>query len=529
MRRTGNFGWLIILLLACWMGTLWSGQAPAEPSKPAKAEAAKPVQAKDTEDDYELQRILVDTIDQVQRNYVREVPRRKLIQAAIKGILSELDPYSAYIAPEEMERFRNALESEFGGIGIQISFDAGRLKVLSPMVGTPAYRAGLMAGDTITEIDGKSTTDFTVEDAVRRVKGKPGTQVTLTVVHPGSTDKNKVTITREIIHVDTVLGDRRKNDDRWDFMLDPQKKIGYVRLTAFSRETGAELRRALESLKQQSLRGLILDLRFNPGGLLSSAVEVSNLFISKGRIVSTAGRNSPERVWDAHKDGAYEGFPMVILVNRFSASASEIVSACLQDHKRAVIVGERTWGKGSVQNVIPLDDRANGVENGSAMEESGPKSALKLTIAGYRRPSGKNIDRHPGAKEGETWGVSPDPGLEVKLSDEDNAALMVDRRQRDILAPKKPGAAASPPKSEPAKPEPAKPEAKKPDVKAPDAKNPEAKKPEPAKPSPGQPAAPTKPEVHPTPAAGAKPVVSPADRQLQRAYDFLNTELARAK
>ncbi len=519
MRRGGGSGWLRTLLLGCWMGTVWIGQAPAEPAKPPKAEPAKSAQDKDREDDYELQRVLVDTIDQVQRNYVREVPRRKLIQAAIKGILSELDPYSAYIAPEEMDRFRDALESEFGGIGIQISFDAGRLKVLSPMVGTPAYRAGLMAGDTIVEIDGKSTADLTVEDTVRRVKGKPGTQVTLTVIHPASTAREKVTITREVIHIDTVLGDRRKADDRWDFMLDPQKGIGYVRLTAFSRETGAELRRALESLKQQKLRGLVLDLRFNPGGLLSSAVEVSNLFISKGRIVSTAGRNSPERVWDAHKDGAYEGFPMVILVNRFSASASEIVSACLQDHKRAVIVGERTWGKGSVQNVIPLDERAHGSENGPTAGEPGPRSALKLTIAGYRRPSGKNIDRLPGTKEGEAWGVSPDPGFDVKLSDDDLAAVVADRRHRDILATKKPATAASTPKSEPVKSEPTKPELAKP----------EPVKPDPVKPPPGRPVAPMKPAGHPTPPAGDKGIVAPVDRQLQKALDYLNTELARAK
>jgi carboxyl-terminal processing protease len=507
MRRGGSSSWLIILLLAGGIGMNNVGQLQAEPAKPGKAEAAKPSSDKDKEDDYELQRLLIDTIDQVQRNYVREVPRRKIVQAAIKGILSELDPYSTYIAPDEMERFHDALESEFGGIGIQISFDAGRLKVLSPMVGTPAYRAGLMAGDTIVEIDGKSTSDLNVEDAVRRVKGKPGTQVTLTVIHPGNPNKEKVTITREVIHVDTVLGDGRKPDDRWDFMLDPQKKIGYVRVTAFSRETGAELRRALESLKQQNLRGLVLDLRFNPGGLLSSAVEVSNLFISKGRIVSTAGRNSPERVWDARKNDAFEGFPMAILVNRFSASASEIVSACLQDHKRAVIVGERTWGKGSVQNVIPLDERVHGMENGPTA--GGPRSALKLTIAGYRRPSGKNIDRLPGAKEGEAWGVSPDPGFEVKLNEEDLALLVTDRRNRDILTPKKPDAAR-------VKPEPAKPTAK-------------AAKPDKAKVDPS--VASPKPAVAPSAAQNPAETKAPpvVDRQLQRALDYLNTELARAK
>ena len=154
----------------------------------------------------------------------------------------------------------------------------------------------------------------------------------------------------------------------------------------------------MEDLKKRKLRGLILDLRFNPGGLLSSAIEVSNLFISKGRIVSTKGRNTPERIWDAHGSDAFEGFPMVVLVNRYSASASEIVSACLQDHQRAVIIGERTWGKGSVQNIIELEDGS---------------SALKLTTASYRRPSGKNIHRFPDAKDTDEWGVMPDLGYEL--------------------------------------------------------------------------------------------------------------------
>lgn len=495
MGRGGSLRRWGIGLLACGALVIWVGRAPAEPSKPGGAKPQpKPVPAQDELDDYELQRLLIDTIDQVQRNYVREVPRRKLVQAAIKGILSELDPYSTYIAPDEMERFRDALESEFGGIGVQITYESGRLKVLSPMVGTPAYRAGLMAGDTILEIDGKSASEMSLEEAVRRVKGKPGTQVTLTVVHPGSPERHKLSITREVIHVDTVLGDRRKADDRWDFMLDPEKKIGYIRVTAFSRETASELRRALQSLKEQNMRGLILDLRFNPGGLLNSAVEVCNLFISRGRIVSTAGRNSPERVWEAQNNGAFEGFPMAVLVNRYSASASEIVSACLQDHKRAVIVGERTWGKGSVQNVIPLDDHAHGGENGSDGELLA-RSALKLTVAGYRRPSGKNIDRPPGAKESDAWGVAPDPGFEVKLSEEDLAMLVADRRHRDILSPKPAGPADG-------KPDP----------------TPSTATPSPPSPSSAMP-----------PASSDNQTPAFVDRQLQRAIDYLNTELARAK
>ncbi|MCP4896912.1 MAG: S41 family peptidase, partial [bacterium] len=245
-------------------------------------------------------------------------------------------------------------------------------------VGTPAYKAGVMSGDYIVKINGKSTKGFKVDDAVKHLKGKPGSDVTITVIHPGKSAEEEITIVRQMIQVETVVGDHRNPDDSWNFVLDEQKQIGYIHLTAFSRRTARELRKPLAELKKAGIRGLILDLRFNPGGLLSSAIEVSDMFVSKGRIVSTEGRNTKPRSWDARENGTYDDFKMVVLVNRYSASASEIVSACLQDHKRAVVMGERTWGKGSVQNVIEL-------ENGG--------SALKLTTASYHRPSGKNINR----------------------------------------------------------------------------------------------------------------------------------------
>jgi len=330
LRRTST-ALLVILVASFWTAGAWADQ-----SKPPKNENPP------EEDIYELHKLLIDTLDQVEQYYVEDVTRRELIEAAIRGVLSELDPYSNYISPEQMDRFRRSVESEFGGIGIQITMEHGQLKVLSPLVGTPAYRAGLMAGDRIVEIDGESTANLnSLDAAVRRLKGDEGTKVTLTVIHPGETEKQQISITREVIRIDTVLGDHRKPDGSWQFMLDDENQIGYVRITAFSRNTAEELRKALSQLKKQGLRGLILDLRFNPGGLLTAAVEVSDLFISKGRIVSTKGRQSPERSWDARKKGTFEGFPMVVLINRFSASASEIVSACLQDHKRAVIMGER--------------------------------------------------------------------------------------------------------------------------------------------------------------------------------------------
>lgn len=409
---------------------LWAPLATA-----ATAETTK----KPKVDDYELYKMLVDTIDQVERNYVVKVDRRELIESAIRGVLGKLDPYSSYIGPDDLERFRSSVESEFGGIGIQIANDDGQLQVISPMYGTPAYRAGVLAGDRILEIDGKSTDGLTLDEAVEKLKGSEGTSVALTITHVGKTAKEKVTLKREKIHLETVLGDHRKADGTWDYFFDSKQRIACVRLTAFSRDTAAELQRVLTQLKSENMRGLILDLRFDPGGLLSAAIEVSDLFISQGRIVSTKGRNSPERTWDAHKEGTFEGFPMVVLVNRLSASASEIVAACLQDHKRAVIVGERTWGKGSVQNVVELEDG---------------RSALKLTTASYRRPNGKNIHRFPDAKDTDEWGVMPDAGFEIKLGDGEMYALMLDRRARDVLQPS-PGkdvvAVKSPPPSKKAK------------------------------------------------------------------------------
>lgn len=406
---------LVLVLLV----VLATAGVTAEPAKPAA----------EKEDYYELQKLLVETMDEVERNYVKDISRRELIEAAIQGVLKKLDPYSSYIRPDEFESFRSSVESEYGGIGIKLDIDNGELKVVSPLAGTPAYRAGLLAGDRIVEIDGKSTEEITMDDAVKRLKGEEGTKVTLVVVHEHQAEKETVTITREVIHVATVLGDHRKDDGSWDFMLDSEKRIGYIRITAFSRNTVGELRDALARLVAMNIRALILDLRFNPGGLLPSAVEVCDLFIADGRIVSTKGRNVEERTWNARKEGTFQGFSMTVLVNRYSASASEIVAACLQDHKRALIVGERTWGKGSVQNVIEM-------ENG--------RSALKLTTASYHRPSGENIHRFPGARESDRWGVVPDKGYDLKLTDAEMSALLQDRRQRDLVLPK-PSSETTPP------------------------------------------------------------------------------------
>jgi carboxyl-terminal processing protease len=398
-------------------------QAPAEAAKAASppAQSAEPGPGDLPEDQYyDLFREFVDTFEQIDRNYVKEVDRKELMRAAIQGMLTELDPYSSYIPPADLADFTQGIEQEFGGIGIQVQIDpeSRRLTVVTPLPGTPAYRAGVLSGDVIMEVEGESTEGYTVEDAVKKLKGKPGEEVTIGVMHKGSDSIEQIKLVREVIQVATVLGDRYLANGTWDFMLDDESKIGYIRLTHFSRRTGEELRDALEQLQSKGMKGLVLDLRFNPGGLLSEAVEVCDLFLEKGTIVSTKGRNVPERSWEAHAPGTYSGFPMAVLINRYSASASEIVSACLQDNDRAVVVGERSWGKGSVQNVIDL---------------GGGASALKLTTASYLRPNGHNIHRFPDSKEEDEWGVKPNEGLTIRFSDEEMRDYLIGRRKRDVI------------------------------------------------------------------------------------------------
>ena len=415
----------IVLLLGSLLLAPASAQQPTEAPKSSESPSAAAEQDGTntplTDEQYfELFREFVDTFEQIDRNYVKDVDRRELMHAAIRGMLTELDPYSSYIPPDRLAEFTQGIEQKFGGIGIQVHIDpqTRRLTVVTPLPGTPAYRGGVLSGDVIMEVDGKSTEGFTIEDAVEQLKGKPGEEVTIGVLHKGSQKIEQIPLTREIIEVATVLGSRYEEDGTWDFMLDDEHKIGYIRVTHFSRRTGEELRGAMEILKANGMHALILDLRFNPGGLLSEAIEVCDLFLKEGVIVSTKGRNVPDRSWNAHKPGTYSGFPMVVLVNRYSASASEIVSACLQDHDRALVIGERTWGKGSVQNVIDLN---------------GGSSALKLTTASYMRPSGKNIHRFPGADEDDEWGVRPDEGYVVRFSDEEIRDYLINRREGDVI------------------------------------------------------------------------------------------------
>jgi carboxyl-terminal processing protease len=416
-----NLAWLLGISAVILLGYAVSHSAPP----------------REKDRDYELVRLVVEVLDEVDHKYVRPLDadaKRKLIEDMINGGLERLDPHSGFIGPKDFRRFTQGSKGKFGGVGINLSTDPqnGRhLTVISPMVDTPAYEAGILAGDVILKIDGKSTEQMRTADAVELIQGDPGQKVVLTVLHEGAKEPVDITLVRAEIHVPSILGDVRKqtNPAEWDFFFDKANRIAYIRVVAFSETTAAELRSVLEGLQKEGLRGLVLDLRYNPGGLLRSAVEVCRLFLTEGRIVSTRGRNAQEEDYDAKPGTALllppQNYPVAILINKLSASASEIVAAALQDHGRAVIVGERSYGKGSVQNIIDMEDHT---------------SALKLTTASYWRPSGKNIHRFPDSKDSDEWGVQPNPGLEVPMKEEERLEYFLYRRERDIVHGKGGGA-----------------------------------------------------------------------------------------
>jgi carboxyl-terminal processing protease len=435
-----NLAWLLAIPAIIVLGLAISESAPL----------------REKDKDYELVRLVVDVLDEVDHKYVQELDqdrKRKLVEDMINGGLERLDPHSSYINPKEYKQFTKQQKGKFGGVGIQISTDrqSGALTVVSPMVGTPAYEAGVLAGDIIVKIDGKSTENMRLGEAVEMIQGDPGQKITLTVIHEGSKEMVDLEMKRAIIEVQSVLGDVRKADNpkEWDFFIDKTNKIAYIRLIGFSENTAADLRKVIEQLQEEGVRGVILDLRNNPGGLLRSAVAVCDMFLTEGRIVSTRGRNKAEEVYDAKEEGTLllpaKNYPMVILINKYSASASEIVSAALQDHKRAIVIGERSYGKGSVQNIIEL-------------KEPGGMGALKLTTASYWRPSGKNIHRFPDSKDTDEWGVKPDEGFKIDMKDEERLQYVIHRRDRDIVH----GKSGTPP---PAKPKTEKDKAKDKDKK----------------------------------------------------------------
>jgi carboxyl-terminal processing protease len=361
-----------------------------------------------------------EVMKEVDTHYLRKVENQQLFEGALQGIMGRLDPYSAYIGPDQFTDFIATLEQRFGGVGIEVAIDAetGALEVTTPLPDSPAFAAGIRAGDIIQKIDGRSTAGLGMEEIVGQLRGRQGV-VQLTVLHKGQTEPMEISIGRAMIPVDSVLGDTRDQENNWDFFLTGEDRIGYVRITTFGENTEDELRDALAWLAERQVRGLILDMRNNHGGVFDQAVAVCDLFLKEGRIVSTRGRDGVEiKTEEASGDAPYADLPLVILVNQHTASAAEIVAACLQDHHRAIVVGQRTYGKGTVQNVIRLE---------------GGRSLLKLTTASYWRPSGQDIHRYPEVKDQEHWGVQPDSNYEVALDEAATNDLVRRRHQRDIV------------------------------------------------------------------------------------------------
>lgn len=351
-----------------------------------------------------------------------KLPRAVAIMEFTDGAMERLDPFSAVIWPHEVAEFDKNTRGSFGGVGIQISQENGQLKVISPLEDTPAFKAGIMAGDVITAINGKSTVGISIDQAVRTIMGEPGTSVTLRIKREGQTEQKEYKVVRANIKVGSIKGTKRDLSDpenpKWNFMLDAENKIGYIRITGFQEDTARDLERSLEALQGQGMRGLIIDVRFNPGGLLKGAVDISDMFLEQGVIVSTEGRTLAARdhVWRAHKDVVVPNtLPIVVLINQYSASASEIFSGAMKDHHRALLVGQRTFGKGSVQNLIPIGRR-------------GAEALMKLTMSYYLLPNKESIHRRDGAR---TWGVDPD--VQVELTPKQLAELIKQRRDAEII------------------------------------------------------------------------------------------------
>ena len=328
--------------------------------------------------DYER---FVKVVKMIQDKYVDEVDIKDIFHNAYKGMLSGLDSYSQFFGEEELADLKVETEGEFEGLGIEVVVKKGMLKVISPIVDSPAMRGGILAGDIILKIDGKPADDMAFREIIKSLRGEPGSYVTLTVLHIGEAEPVDITIKRAKVQVISVRGVR---------IVDEEHKVGYLAITNFQDHTMEDLKTAIADLKNLGVKSIVLDLRFNPGGLLNVAIEVSDQFLKKGIIVSTKGREESEDItYKAHRSGALTKYPMVVLVNNGSASASEIVAGAIKDNKRGVLAGTKTFGKGSVQSLIPIEDG---------------KVALKITTARYYTPSGVSIHEK---------GIVPDSIIEL--------------------------------------------------------------------------------------------------------------------
>ncbi len=321
--------------------------------------------------EYDYLKFLGESIEKIKTDYVESIENKEIVESAINGILSSLDPHSSFLNAKNLEDMKVQTKGEFGGLGIEVTLENGFVKVISPIDNTPAYKAGIKAGDYITHLNKKSVIGLTLDEAVNKMRGPVGSKLEVTVGRKNM-EPFDVTIKRDVIKITSVRSKLEKD-------------VGYVRITTFSEQTKKSATEAIKKLKKnKNLKGYVLDLRNNPGGLLEQAVSISDLFLEKGEIVSTRGRNSSNPdTYKAAPGDIINGLPLVVLINSGSASASEIVAGALQDHKRAIILGTQSFGKGSVQTIIPVN----------------PFGALRMTTARYFTPSGKSIQKK---------GISPD-------------------------------------------------------------------------------------------------------------------------
>lgn len=361
-------------------------------------------------DTYEGLKLFSDVLEEIENNYVEDVDTRKLIEDAIHGMIDSLDPHSTFLPPEALDQLQHETQGEFGGIGIVITKRNGMLTVISPIEGTPAYKAGIQAEDRIIKVEGKSTKDMMLWEAVKEMRGEPGTKVDITVVREGVESPMEFALVREIIPMESV---------RY-VMLRPG--YGYVWVTNFRENTTDEVTKALVDLEEKAdpLKGLILDLRDNPGGLLTQAVSVADIFLAGGEVVSIRGRNQKkENVYEASTDNSESDYPVVALINGGTASAAEIVAGALQDNSRALLLGTTSFGKGSVQTVKPLREGYG----------------LKYTVARYYTPDGRSIQAE---------GIHPDLTVKRRLMDEKSGGLDASRIKEEDLENHLPGQAEQP-------------------------------------------------------------------------------------
>lgn len=349
---------------------------------------AKDKLSDDNEALYEQLRLFGDVLERVRRDYVDQPADSELIEAALSGMLSSLDPHSSYMPPENFEDMKVETKGEFGGLGIEVTMENGLVKVIAPIDDTPAQRAGILPNDLISEIDGAPVMGLTLADAVDKMRGKVGTDINIVVLRPDAEEPLDITITRAMIKIRAV---RHRSEG-------PDKNIGYIRITTFNAQTTKGLKKAFSNLQgeiqKNKLAGYIVDLRNNPGGLLTQAVTVADTLLDRGEIVSTRGRNPEDTSrFAARRGDMAKGHPVIVLINGGSASASEIVAGALQDHHRAILLGTQSFGKGSVQTIVPLPN----------------EGALRMTTARYFTPSGRSI---------QALGVSPDIIFEQTLPDD---------------------------------------------------------------------------------------------------------------